>query len=36
MQVLFSGNGELSDGAGGAEKDGRESSYICQRLPYII
>ena len=36
MQLLSSDNTELSDGAGGAEKDGRESSYvryslICQK-----
>ena len=36
MQLLSSGNMELSEGAGGAEKDRRESSYICQRIPYII
>ena len=28
VQLLSSGNRELSDGAGGAEKDGRESSYV--------
>ena len=28
MQLLSSGNRELSDGAGGAEKDGTESSYV--------
>ena len=28
VQLLSSSNRELSGGAGGAEKDGRESSYI--------
>ena len=28
VQLLSSGNRELFDGAGGTEKDGRESSYV--------
>ena len=28
VQILSSGNRELSDGTGGVEKDGRESSYV--------
>ena len=36
MQLLSSGNRELSGGAGGAEKDERESSYVRDYLTQAI
>ena len=35
VKFLFGHNTKLSDGESSTKKDGRESSYVCQRLPHI-